>query len=166
VQSVVDAETHLIVTHEITNQGHDRDQLAAMAREAKAALQRDDLHILADKGYFSGAELLACHKQGITATVPRADTSGSRVHGLYVKADFVYDPDADIYYRCPAGEALIYRSTVEQQGLKMRSYRTTACPACPLRSRCTTGKERRINGGSMSTWSRRPTPAGGTPRPR
>lgn len=143
VQSVVDAETHLIVTHEVTNQGHDRDQLAAMAREAKAALQRHELHILADKGYFSGAELLACHEQGITATVPRADTSGSRVHGRYVKADFVYDPDADIY-RCPAGETLSYRSTVEQQGLRMRSYRTTACPACPLRSRCTTGKERRI----------------------
>jgi len=143
VQSVVDAETHLIVTHKVTNRGHDRDQLAAMAGEAKAVLRRDDLHILADKGYFSGAELLACHEQGITATVPRADTSGSRVHGLYVKADFVYDRDADIY-RCPAGEALSYRSTIEQQGLQMRSYRTTACPACPLRSRCTTGKERRI----------------------
>lgn len=143
VQSVVDAETHLIVTHEVTNQGHDRDQLAAMAREAKAALQRDDLHVLADKGYFSGAELLACHEQGITATVPRADTSGSRVHGLYVKADFVYDPDADVY-RCPAGEALIYRSTVEQQGLRMRNYRTAACRTCPLRGRCTKGKERRI----------------------
>ena len=143
VQSVVDAETHLIVTHEVTNKGHDRDQLAAMAREAKAALQRDDLHILADKGYFSGAELLACHEQGIMATVSRADTSGSRVHGLYVKADFVYVPDADIY-RCPAGETLSYRSTVEQQGLQMRSYRTTACPGCPLRGRCATGKERRI----------------------
>lgn len=143
VQSVVDAETHLIVTHEVTNQGHDRDQLAAMAREAKAALQRDDLHVLADKGYFSGAELLACHEQGITATVPRADTSGSRVHGLYVKADFIYDPDADVY-RCPAGEALSYRSTVEQQGLRMRTYRTAACRTCPLRGRCTKGKERRI----------------------
>lgn len=114
-----------------------------MAREAKLALQRDDLHVLADKGYFSGAELLACHEQGITATVPRADTSGSRVHGLYLKADVVYDPDADVY-RCPAGVTLSYRSTVEQQGLQMRSYRTTACPACSLRSRCTTGNERRI----------------------
>lgn len=49
VQSVVDAETHLIVTHEVTNQGHDRDQLASMAGAAKTALRRDDLHILADK---------------------------------------------------------------------------------------------------------------------
>ncbi|WP_423211826.1 IS1182 family transposase [Paracoccus yeei] len=143
VQSVVDAETHLIVTHEVTNQGHDRDQLTPMAGAAKTALRRDDLHILADKGYFSGSEILACHEQGITATVPRPDTSGSRVHGRYVKADFAYDPDKDIY-RCPAGEVLSYRSTVEQQGLQMRRYWTTACPDCPLRNRCTTNTLRRV----------------------
>lgn len=143
-QSVVDAETHLIVTHEVINQGHDRDQLTPMAGAAKTALHRDDLQILADKGYFSGGEILACHKQGITATVPRPDTSGSRAHGRYVKADFAYDPGADVY-RCPAGEELIYRSTVEQQGLQMRRYWTTACPDCPLRSRCTTNVVRRIN---------------------
>ena len=65
VQSVVDAETHLIVTHEVTNQGHDRDQRTPMAGAAKAALRREDLHILADKGYFSGGEILTCHKQGM-----------------------------------------------------------------------------------------------------
>ena len=143
-QSVVDAETHLIVTHEVINQGHDRDQLTPMAGAAKTALHRDDLQILADKGYFSGGEILACHKQGITATVPRPDTSGSRAHGRYVKADIAYDPGADVY-RCPAGEELIYRSTVEQQGLQMRRYWTTACPDCPLRSRYATNVVRRIN---------------------
>ena len=50
VPSVVDAETHLIVTHEVTNQGHDRDLLAKMATQAKAALQRENMHILGDKG--------------------------------------------------------------------------------------------------------------------
>ena len=64
LQSVVDAETHLIVTHEVTNQGHDRDQLTAMATQAKAVLKREDLHILADKGYFSSREILSCHRGG------------------------------------------------------------------------------------------------------
>lgn len=31
VQSAVDTETHLIVAHEVTNKGFDRDQLAPMA---------------------------------------------------------------------------------------------------------------------------------------
>ena len=144
VQSVVDAETHLIVAHEVTNQGHDRDLLTKMAIQAKVALQRDDMQILADKGYFSALEILACHKAGITATVPRSDISGARTKGHFVKADFAYDHDADVY-RCPAGQALTHRTTTEQQGLQMRRYWTNACKACALKSRCTTGHERRVS---------------------
>ena len=144
VQNVVDAETHLIVTHEVTNQEHDRDLLTKMATQAKAVLQHEDMHILADKGYFSALEILACHKAGITATVPRSDTSGARSKGHFVKADFADDHDADIY-RCPAGQALTYRTTSEQQGLLMRRYWTNACKACDLKSRCTTGQERRVS---------------------
>lgn len=50
VQNVVDTETHIIVTHDVTNQGFDRDQLSPMAAAAKEALGRDDLHAIADKG--------------------------------------------------------------------------------------------------------------------
>ena len=53
VQSAVDTETHLIVAHEVTNQGFDREQLSPMATAAKETLGRDDLHAIADKGYFS-----------------------------------------------------------------------------------------------------------------
>ncbi|MFM7332933.1 MAG: IS1182 family transposase [Tabrizicola sp.] len=144
VQNVVDAETHLIVTHEVTNQGHDRDLLSKMATQAKAVLQREDMHILADKGYFSAQEILACHEAGITATVPRSDTSGARSKGHFVKADFAYEHDADIY-RCPAGQALTHRTTTEQQGLQMRRYWTNSCKDCELKSRCTTGQERRVS---------------------
>jgi hypothetical protein len=63
-QVAVETETHLIVTHDVTNQGFDRDQLSPMATAAKAALGRDDLHAVADKGYFSGSEILACHQAG------------------------------------------------------------------------------------------------------
>ena len=39
VQVAVDTVNHLIVTHEVTNTGSDRSQLANVAREAKAVLQ-------------------------------------------------------------------------------------------------------------------------------
>lgn len=144
IQNVVDAETHLIVTHEVTNQGHDRNLLTVMATKARAALKRDNLHILADKGYFSAREILACQKAGVPATLPRPDASGSRAGGRYVKADFAYEADADIY-RCPAGEALVYRYTTEEDGIQLRRYWTEVCGGCDLKSRCTTGKERRIS---------------------
>ena len=142
-QAAVDAETHLIVTHDVINAGHDREQLSPMARGAKAALGRDEMSAVADKGYFSGREILACHEDGITTTLPRPETSGNRSKGMYVKADFAYDADADVY-RCPAGETLTYRYTTEEDGLLVRRYWTNACQTCPVKVRCTTGKQRRI----------------------
>ena len=51
VQSAVDTDTHLIVAHAVTNERHDRGQLKEMAVAVKAALKREDLHVLADKGF-------------------------------------------------------------------------------------------------------------------
>ncbi|MBZ0162848.1 MAG: IS1182 family transposase [Notoacmeibacter sp.] len=143
VQTAVDTETHLIVAHEVTNVGNDRAQLAPMAKAAKATLGADQLDVVADRGYFSGAELLACHEDGITATVPRPETSGNRKKGMFVKADFVYDAATDTY-TCPAGNVLSYRYCREEGGLMHRRYWQNDCQNCPLKARCTTGKERRI----------------------
>jgi hypothetical protein len=64
-------EHHLIVTHEVTNVGTDRSQLAHMAKETKATLEVEKLDAVADRGYFSGEEILACEQAGITVTLPR-----------------------------------------------------------------------------------------------
>ena len=114
-----------------------------MAQAAKTALKLEKLDAIADRGYFSGAEILACDKAQITATVPRPDTSGNRKKGMFVKADFVYDGEADIY-TCPAGKQLTYRYTREERGLTHRRYWQNDCQHCPLKLGCTTGKERRI----------------------
>ena len=74
VQTAVDAQHHLIVAHDVTNVGNDRDQLSNMAGQAKAAMGVEALDVLADRGY----------------------------------------------------------------------YWTSKCAECPLKTRCTTGKERRI----------------------
>ena len=53
VQTAVDTKHHLIVAHEVTNVGHDRRQLAMMAKAARAAMGRTKMTVLADRGYFS-----------------------------------------------------------------------------------------------------------------
>src|SRR5690348_6710945 len=63
VQVAVDTEHHLIVTHEVTNVGSDRSQLARVAKQAKAALQTDTLEAVADRGYFNGEEIVACDQR-------------------------------------------------------------------------------------------------------
>ncbi|HUU25687.1 MAG TPA: IS1182 family transposase, partial [Methyloceanibacter sp.] len=143
VQAVVDTRHHLIVAHDVTNAGTDRAQLSAMAKQAKAALQVDTLDGVADRGYFSGEEILACEEAGITVTLPKPLTSSSKAKGRFAKQDFVYLAEADVY-RCPAGERLAYRFTNQENGLTLRRYWTTACRGCAIKHRCTTGKERRI----------------------
>ena len=71
VQVAVDTGHHLIVTHEVTNSGSDRAQLANVAKQAKAVLKTETLEAVADRGYFSGLEILACHETGITVTLPK-----------------------------------------------------------------------------------------------
>ncbi len=73
---------HLIVAHEVINEGNDRAQLAAMSKQAKAALETDRLEVVADRGYFNGEEILACDEADITVTLPKPLTSNNRVKSL------------------------------------------------------------------------------------
>ncbi len=143
VQTAVDTENHLIVAHEVTNVGSDRSQLASTAAAAKEALGVDKLEAVADRGYYNSTEIKACDDAGVTVTLPKPMTSGAKSEGRFGKQDFVYDP-AEGVYRCPAGEKLTYRYTNVEEGKTMRRYWTNACPKCPLKAKCTTGKERRI----------------------
>ncbi len=143
VQVAVDSEHHLIVTHEVTNVGNDRAQLAPMSKKTKAVLEVDKLDVVADRGYFSSEQILACDEAGVTVTLPKPMTSGSKAKGRFVKADFRYVPVEDIYI-CPAGERLKYYYTNEEKGLTLRRYWTNACRTCAIKHRCTTGVQRRI----------------------
>jgi len=143
VQVAVDAQHHLIVDHEVTNVGNDHGQLASMAVRAREASGIEDMEVVADRGYFSGPQILACEQAGVVSYLPKPHTSGSKADGRFGKQDFVYLPKDD-QYRCPAGQRLTWRFSRVEEGLTLHSYWTTACPSCPLQSKCTTGSERRI----------------------
>ena len=114
-----------------------------MAKEAKATLEVENLDAVADRGYFSSEEILACEEAGITVTLPKPMTSNSKAEGRFGKQDFRYVAEEDVYV-CPAGEKLAYHYTTEEKGLVLRRYWTNACRHCAIKHSCTTGKERRI----------------------
>ena len=143
VQVAVETKHHLIIAHEVINEGSDRAQLSPMAKAAKAVLAVEKLDAVADRGYFSGEEFLACDNAGVTVTLPKPMTSGMMARGRFCKQDFRYVADEDVYI-CPAGETLPYRYTNEEDGLILRRYWTNACQSCPIKKNCTSGKERRI----------------------
>ena len=143
VQVAVDTAHHLIITHEVTNVGTDRSQLAHVSKETKATLGAESLDVVADRGYFNSEEILACENAGITVTLPKPMTSNSKAQGRFGKQDFRYVAQQDVYI-CPAGERLAYHYTTEENGLVLRRYWTNACQSCAIKHSCTTGKERRI----------------------
>jgi transposase len=144
VQTAVDSENHLIVAHDVVNQGHDREQLAPMAELAKEATGQKELEVLADRGYFDGEQILKCEQADITPLVPKPLTSNALAEGRFDKRDFVYNKKRD-EYRCPAGQRAIWRFTAVEGGLTIHRYWSSACPRCPIKSACTPSDYRRIS---------------------
>ena len=145
VQTAVDADTHLIVAHEVTNVGIDRRQLSLMATKAKAVLDADQpLNVIADQGYYRGEELKACEEANITAYVAKSDTSGKRDKGEFNRRQFRYIAKDD-EYECPVGERAIYRFTRTEAGKQIRRYWSSACVRCPIKVQCTPSDYRRIS---------------------
>lgn len=67
----------------------------------------------------------------------------ARKVGRFGKHDFIYQPE-DNSYQCPAGQKMRYRFTSVEQGKDMQVYWADGCGPCRIKSKCTTGKERRV----------------------
>jgi transposase len=144
IQVAVETTNHLIITHEVINEGSDRAQLSPVAKQAKTVLGVENLDAVADRGYFSGEEILECENAGIMVTLPKPMTSNSKAEGRFGKQDFRYVAEQDIYI-CPAGERLAYYCTTEDKGMVLRRYATKACQNCAIKHACTTAKQRLIS---------------------
>lgn len=139
VQSAVDTRHHLIVTHEVTNTP-DRGQLCKVAKQVNVALGTEDTTVIADKGYYSRQDIKDTQDEGMTALVPKGDTSGAEKKGIFNRSLFNYDEEKDVYI-CPAGSELQYRCNTVEDGLTLKMYfNSKACTACGIRSQCTTSK--------------------------
>jgi transposase len=145
VQTVVDEQHQLIVEHEVTNDPTDHAHLAEMALRAKGTLGVEQLEVVADMGYYDGAEVKQCAEAGVTTYIPKPITSVNKKRGLFTKQDFIYEEAKDCY-RCPAGAELTYRYQSFELNRQIRYYATPKCAGCPIKSKCTTNRRgRRIS---------------------
>ena len=141
-QMAVDAKHKLIAADDVTNEVTDLKQLANVALAAKANLEIKQTEVVADAGYYNAAEVDRCTEQGITAYVPKADTSANTARGLYGKSRFKYDEQKDVYV-CPAGAELTHRFNTYELGRELRYYRAKGCKHCALKKQCTRNKNNR-----------------------
>ena len=141
-QVAVDDKHKLIVEQEVTNDVNDLNQLSSMAIAAQEALGVAKLGVVADRGYYNGSEIRICEDDGITLYIEKPDTSANKKLGLFGKSEFRYDPKKDVYV-CPAEQELTYHYSTEEKGREISYYWTSACKSCPLRAKCTRGKQPR-----------------------
>jgi len=145
VQSAVDSKHHLIIAHDVSNVGSDRSQLSPMAKQAKSVMGTKKLKVVADKGYYNGAQIRDCELAGIVPYVAKPKTSPNKAKGHFDRSRFKYIKKDD-EYECPAGERLTHRTTsTTKQGMEIKRYWTSVCSGCEIKARCTTGNERRVS---------------------
>jgi len=143
VQTAVETKNHIVVAHEVLNVGHDRNALAGMAHQARVAMGKNHLLVLADRGYFNGEQIRQCELDGNTPMVPKPLTSGAKFEGRFDKRDFIYDAKRDAY-KCPAGKWAIYRMTTDYEGQTQHRYWPSECRSCKIKEKCTPANERKI----------------------
>jgi transposase len=142
VQTAVDADTGLIIHHEVTDEATDNRLLHPMALATMAMLGRSELTVVADTGYSNGAHATACEADGITACVPANRAVNNQAGGqMFDRNRFSYDHASDSF-TCPAGRAVL-RKQVDNTRRQI-IYSATDCAGCALKSNCTTAPRRLI----------------------
>jgi transposase len=140
-QIAVDAEHHLIVAFDLSNEGNDEQQLHPMAVQGKQAVAAAAIAVVADVGYSNGQHGASCEQEGITAIVPRPVMVNPRGEHHFTRDQFAYDAGSDTW-RCPAGQTLACRKVSWTQ--QKKEYWSKACGGCPLKARCTKAAKRVI----------------------
>ncbi|MEZ5503083.1 MAG: IS1182 family transposase [Halioglobus sp.] len=142
VQTAVDADSGLIVHHDVTDRSADTQELQPMAEETKKVLSAENLAVVADAGYSNGEQQAACEAQDIHVAVPSRRAVNNQSPEFFQKADFKYNADRDCF-TCPAGEELHYKTHSSKD--KMYLYARTGCGSCALQSRCTKADRRWVS---------------------
>lgn len=140
VQTAVDADTGLIVHHEVADESTDRRQLHPMASAIKRSLDLAVLTVVADKGYDNGEHASACERDGILACVPSQRSVNNQGDGkLFDRTAFIYEPETDTF-GCPDGRKLVRKQLHRKK--RNVTYASQDCTGCALKAQCTTAERR------------------------
>ena len=143
----VDADHQIIVGQHISQHANDMQEVEPALKVLSETTDGAPVGKWSmDNGYFSGPNLHAVDKHGIDSYIATdkgekpAASDLENVDRKFVKADFTYDAETDVFI-CPAGEKLI---TNPSSKAKRKSYRAdkNICKECSCQSRCSGAKKK------------------------
>jgi hypothetical protein len=100
-------------------------------------------HVAGDVAYGTSTMLGWLVERKIDPHIPVWDQTKVAAKGKFTRADFTYERDRDRYI-CPAGKELKTSGNVVDGGAIKYMAKRTDCARCPLKPRCTSGRERRL----------------------
>lgn len=164
VQTAVDAEHALIVTHEVTVEKSDKRSLQPMAEAAQKTVgDPPSLNVVADGAYCNGAQAEACEAKGIVPHVPAQRGINNRRDGtLFARTRFHYDAASDTFC-CLAGQTLTRKGLQKEKHRVLYTAPAAACGNYALKSRCTPSPQRyvyrHLHDAALERMQQRATPA-------
>jgi transposase len=142
VQTAVDAEHALIVTHNVVLDASGNRCLHPMAEAAKKALGGGDFNVVADAGYSNGEQAARCEEAGMLPHAPVMRTVNNQGGGgLFGRNDFRYEPDTNTYL-CPGNKTLRRKKVHRKDLYVVYEASPSDCGACSLKTQCTLAAKR------------------------
>ena len=143
---LIDMENAIIVDVEATPTriSKEVDATETMIERTQDRFALKPRHLAGDVAYGTGEMLGWLVNRDIDPHVPVWDQSEVAADGKFVRADFAYEKDGDLYI-CPSGKELKTSGTVHDGTTIKYIAKRSDCAQCPLKPKCTTGRERRIS---------------------
>ncbi len=143
---LMDMEDAVIVDVEATPTriSKEVDATATMIERTQDRFGLKPGRLAGDVAYGTGEMLGWLVNRNIIPHIPVWDRSRVAAEGRFVRADFEYNKERDLYV-CPGGKELRTSGTVYDRTTIKYIAKRSDCAECPLKPNCTTGRERRIS---------------------
>lgn len=141
VATAVDADSGLILHHDVTTEATDSRLLHPIAKAAKEAIGVETLTVVADAGFSSGLAAALCEEDGITPCVPVKRSPNPEGETLFDRSLFTYQPETDTYC-CPAGRTMKRVKVIKRDHAII--YASKDCSGCALKAGCTLASRRMV----------------------
>ena len=143
VQSVVDSKYNLIVDIDVSNKPVDFGELNKMSEKAKEIMEVSEITLVADKGYYDGADISKCEENGTECIVAKPKESHQPDDENYFRNKFQFDKEKNVYI-CPEKTELNFIRKCEKKKKTYDLYANySACRVCPNKGKCTKSEKGR-----------------------
>ncbi|MFH2056386.1 MAG: IS1182 family transposase [bacterium] len=142
--TVADGKSRVVVGLSVTAANRsEHDEAVPVLDEVLRRLPRPPEAVCGDAAYASGRNFEELAERGVRLVSPPLKPKTYTGDRYFSIAAFEYDENDDCFV-CPGGKRLKHVRTEPERGRRIYRALRSDCRACPLKSQCTSGKQRHL----------------------